>query len=133
MRNRLSVFLLLAAGLLHGAAPLFAHHGVAEYQMNKRVVVKGIVTSYEFTNPHVEIYIDTKDAKGRLEKWQGEMTSPNMLIRNGWARTTLHVNDQVTLIGFPSKRGDSILRVEKVLGPDGKELPGAGAHNSSKW
>jgi hypothetical protein len=123
MKDKLLKFVILTAALFTICFPLLAHHGLAEFDRGQLVSVKGIVTDYEFTNPHAEIYIDTRDAKGNVEKWQGEMTSPNMLTRAGWTRTTLHVHDEVTLIGYPSKSGDPILRVQKVLAADARELP----------
>jgi hypothetical protein len=29
-------------------------------------------------------HVDAKNAKGEVEHWQAEATSPNHLIRNGW-------------------------------------------------
>ena len=130
MKNKLLIFaiVIMVVAFFTVSLPISAHHGLAEYDRGQLVSVKGIVTEYQFTNPHAEIYIETKDGEGRIEKWQGEMTSPNMLTRAGWTRTTLHVHDEVTLIGYRSKRGDPIMRVQKVLAADARELPRHSSH-----
>jgi hypothetical protein len=113
--------LLIIAGLIV-SLPVFAHHGSAAYDNAKSLSIKGVVTEYNFVNPHVEIFIDAKNANGDIEKWQGELNSPNLLAHRGWSRSTIKVGEEVTLVGFPAKSGAKSLRLEKVLGPDGKPL-----------
>ena len=120
------LLVLLAASI---AAPVFAHHGAAAYDNAKTVSIKGVVTEYNFVNPHVEIFIDSKTASGEIEKWQGELNSPNLLSHRGWSRATIKTGEEVTLVGYPAKSGAKSLRLEKVLGPDGKTL---GEHNGSE-
>jgi hypothetical protein len=82
------------------SAPLLAHHGEANYDTEKTVSVKGIVTEFEFVNPHVQISLDVKNDKGEIEKWTGEARSPAMLARyGGWDRNTIKVGDVITFYG----------------------------------
>ena len=37
-------------------------------------------------NPHGWVYLDVKNDKGDLEKWQFEFGAPNELVRRGWKR-----------------------------------------------
>ena len=67
------------------------------------------------------ISIDVKNASGSIEKWEGEMTSPNHLGRTGWTRNTIKVGDQVTLAGAPSKSGSTTMIIHKVL-KNGQEI-----------
>ncbi len=80
------------------------------------------MTEFEFINPHVEIYIEVKDDKGKVEKWVGEANSPNVLTRHGWSREIIHAGDQITLIGNRTKNGTFMLRLQKVVLADGREL-----------
>jgi hypothetical protein len=114
--------LTAAIGLLAISVPLLAHHGAAAYDMTKSTAAKGAVTDFKFTNPHVLIYIASKNDKGEVEKWQGELTSPNRLARSGWNQTTLKVGDQITLIGAPAKNGVHTLWITKILGTDGQPM-----------
>ena len=104
------------------AVPLPAHHGTSPYDSTKLTTVKGAVTSFEFINPHVEIYMDVKADDGKIQKWVGEANSPGVLARHGWSRDIIHAGDQITLIGNRTKNGTFMLRLQKVVLPDGREL-----------
>ena len=53
--------------LLFAAATLVAHHSnAAQFDSTKRVTLKGEVTKIEWTNPHAYIYINVKDAAGKV-------------------------------------------------------------------
>jgi uncharacterized protein DUF6152 len=113
---------ILMVGLLALSGRALAHHGAANYDMAKSVTVKGTVTEFVFANPHTLIYIEAKDESGTIQKWQGELTSPNRLARAGWTKSTLKVGDQITLVGAPSKSGAPVLWLQRVLSPAGVEL-----------
>ena len=118
----LSLVLSLAA--LFVSAPILAHHGETNYDTDKLVSIKATVTSFQFINPHVQIFLDEKNDKGEIEKWTCEARSPAMLVRNGdWDKNTLKPGDVITAIGFQSKNGAKILRLKKIVLSDGKELP----------
>jgi hypothetical protein len=113
--------MLLFVALLM-ASPLLAHHGTSPYDSSKLTTVKGAVTNFEFINPHVEIYIDVKTDDGKIQKWVGEANSPNVLTRHGWSREIMHPGDTITLIGNRTKNGTFMLRLQKVVLADGREL-----------
>ena len=92
--------------------------------MNKWVTLKGTVTSFDWTNPHSYVYLDVKDDKGNVEKWTSEGGSPLMLTRYGWNRNIIKKGDQVTVSGHPAKDGSKFMRLEKLVLPNGQELPG---------
>jgi hypothetical protein len=101
----------------------FAHHGAAGYDTTKIVTIKGTVTDFHFSNPHVEISLNVKKDDGSVESWQGELNSPNILSRAaGWKSNTLKPLDEVILVGYRAKNGLKILRLEKVSLSDGTEL-----------
>jgi Family of unknown function (DUF6152) len=114
----LAVTLFIVSGIL-----AFAHHGAAGYDTTKLVTIRGIVTDFHFSNPHVEISLDVKKDDGSVESWQGELNSPNILSRaSGWKSNTLKPRDEVILVGYRAKNGLKILRLEKVSLADGTEL-----------
>ena len=58
------VLALLAVAVLAVTGTAFAHHGAAAYDMAKAVTVKGVVSEFQFINPHVLITIDVKSDDG---------------------------------------------------------------------
>src|SRR5277367_6453705 len=111
------------AGLLIAGAPLLAHHSfAAEYDSSKKVELKGVVTKFEWMNPHAHFYMDVKDADGKVANWNLELASPNMLVRNGWRRTSLKEGDQVVVVASQAKDATNTASVETVTLPDGRKL-----------
>jgi hypothetical protein len=97
-------------------SPLLAHHSfAAEFDAAKPVTLTGIVTRFEWMNPHAHLYIDVKETA-----WACEMASPNVLLRAGWTRNSLKPGDVVTINGFLAKDGSHFLNVRSVLLPDGR-------------
>jgi hypothetical protein len=114
------------AGLLLLSVSLSAHHGQAGYNTTETVTVMGAVTDFQFVNPHSIVGLDVKDDKGETQAWQGELTSPNHLIRAGWTATTLKSGDHVTMAGYRAKSGANSMWITKIS-VNGEELKmGAG-------
>jgi len=47
------------------------------------------VTEIVWANPHVQIFLDVKNEKGKVRELGHESQSPGILHRNGWNRTSL--------------------------------------------
>ena len=113
----------LIVGLLLAPLPAVAHHAfAAEFDSNKTITVQGSVVKVEWTNPHIWIYVDMKNAAGQAEQWQCEGGSPNTLARQGWSRDTLKPGDQVTIEGFRAKNGSTTCNSRTVKTAEGKTL-----------
>ena len=114
-----------AAVLLFTAIPTSAHHAfAAEYDANKLVTVSGIVTTFEWTNPHALLYVNGKDAEGKVASWKFEMGSPGGLEGRGWKKTDLKNGDQITVDGYAAKDGRNVANVRTVKLADGRKLFG---------
>jgi len=121
MRNRST--LLMAGALLWSAIPVLAHHSFAsEFDSNKSITLKGVVTKVEWLNPHAWFYIDVKDDSGGVQHWQCESGPPNILARNGWRKDSLKPGDEVTVYGFRAKDGTTTANAREVLLPSGKKV-----------
>jgi hypothetical protein len=129
MKNASGTTFAVAAVLLALAGAASGHHGTANYDMTKVVTVKGTVGDFQFINPHVEIFIDVKDDKGNVQKWQAETNSPNLLHRAGWTKDSLKRGDEITVSGNRAKDGSNLMRLDKVVLSNGKELPLANGSN----
>jgi|SRR5580693_9268703 hypothetical protein len=118
--KKFGLVLAVTFALLLVSAPIFAHHGEANYDTDHVVAVKGTVTDFQFINPHTLISLDVKNDKGEIEKWSCEARSPSMLVRvGGWDKTTLKVGDVITVYGYKSKNGSTVMRLQKLTLADG--------------
>src|SRR6202165_3165090 len=84
-KHRLN-FLIAGVRLPAVGIPLLAHHGNAAYDDKNPITIKGTVTEFAWTNPHVQIYLDVKDDKGKVVHWSVETYSPGKLGRAGWQK-----------------------------------------------
>jgi hypothetical protein len=122
VNSDLRIILVGFLTFLRASVPVLAHHGQAAYDTTKLVTVQGTVLEFQYINPHVQIYIEVKDDKGQVQKWDGEAGNTLALHRHGWSSKTLKPGDGVTLTGFRTKSGTNEIRLKKVVMADGKEL-----------
>ena len=120
MKSRFLLFPALMIGLAIFCGPVIAHHGSSVYD-SKLTTYKGTVTDYQFMNPHTEIWFDATGTDGKTEKWTAEAPSLTTMARLGWNKTIFKPGDQVTFVGNVAKSGAKIIRLRKVVFPNGKE------------
>jgi hypothetical protein len=94
MAHNLGIVAFLG-GLLAISVPLSAHHGGASFDTTKTVTVKGIVTDFIWTNPHVLLRLDVKEANGTVTNWVVEVWNPITQTNRGWSRTTFKAGDEL--------------------------------------
>jgi Family of unknown function (DUF6152) len=122
MKKYRQKFLIAAAALLLIGIPLWAHHGNAAYDDKNPITIKGTVTEFAWVNPHVQIYLDVKDDKGKVVHGSVETYSPGKLVRAGWTKESVKVGDQVSINLIPARNGSPVGFLHKLVLPDGKVL-----------
>jgi hypothetical protein len=108
MRNKLGIISFAMIGLLSICVPLLAHHGNAAYEPDKSVNVKGTVTDYIWSNPHVFVKVDVKDDSGNVAHWIVEAQNPVSMLQIGWTKNTFKPGDQVEIDAMPAKNGNPV-------------------------
>jgi hypothetical protein len=124
MRRKLVVIVAgLALGATGMAVSLSAHHAfAAEFDANKPVQMKGIVTKMEWLNPHVWLHMDVKQPDGTVENWAFEAGTPNVLFRRGFTRKSLLPGTVVLIDGYRAKDGSRRANGRDLTFEDGKKL-----------
>ena len=113
------VFVILA--LVSVVVPLSAHHSWP-VSYDRLVTVKGTVLEFTWANPHPMMTLEVQTTDGRAEKWQIGGPAINRMEANGWTRTTVKPGDMITGIGYQFADGQKVVRLERAVLPNGKEL-----------
>jgi uncharacterized protein DUF6152 len=108
MIKTLRTISLAALGLLAVSLPLSAHHGNAAYDADKLITVKGTVTDYVWSNPHVFVKLDGKDDSGNAVHWIVEAQNPVSMTQIGWTKNTFKLGDAVEIDAMPAKNGNPV-------------------------
>jgi len=123
-RNVLLAMMMWGATAAHAAA----HHSFsAEFDINKPVTLTGTVTMVRWSNPHGWIYVDVKDANGKVVNWAFETAAANQLYRRGWRPDDIPSGTVVTVDGWLARNGTPMANTDKITLPDGRKLLGAAA------
>ena len=121
MITRLQILALGAVGIFATASPSIAHH-VWPVDRSREITVKGTVTGYDWSNPHVMIDLDVNGDDGRVEKWKVGGPNTARMAANGWDKNTLEAGDAITAVGYRFSDGSNTLRLQKIVMSNGKEL-----------
>lgn len=113
------------------APAAIAHHGVApHYDVNRPVDIEGVVTKFDFINPHAFVYVAVTADSGDEQVWQCELASRSVLTRNGLTAGTFQAGDSVRIEGVAGRHNPtgcalrtawladgSVLRASELFGP----------------
>lgn len=121
MKSKLLGLLAMAASLSLSTAAWAHHSFAAEYDSNQLITLKGVITKVDWTNPHIYVHLDVKDANGNVVNWSLEGYPPNTLKRTGLSRDLLKVGDTVTITAYKSKDGSNTGAGREVTFADGSK------------
>src|SRR5215510_4561873 len=126
------VLSLLACALLLGTLPAWCHHAFAtDFDAEKSVGIKGIVTKIDWANPHVWFYLNVKAENGTIENWGFEMGGPNSLRNSGWTKETMKIGDELQVEGSLAKNGSRNVNAKSVMmASTGKKLGAASSQGN---
>ena len=111
----------IVLALVCAVMPLAAHHSWP-VSNDRLVTVKGKVIEFVWANPHPMMTLEVQANDGRMEQWQIGGPALLRMAANGWSKTTVKTGDVITGIGYQYADGQKIVRLERVVLADGKEL-----------
>ena len=106
MRNSNLPSLIKATMIFAFASSAMGHHSITpHYDSSNPITVSGVVTEFQFVNPHAFIYLDVEQPDGSVANWNCEMQAAVILRHSGWTEELLLPGTRVTVSG-PSARRD---------------------------
>ena len=106
MTDRFKTAAVIVTSLSMASVPAVAHHSFSMFDAQKNITLIGTVKEFQWTNPHVVIWVDVIDAvTSQPVTWAIEHTSTGNLRRDGWTRETLRPGDKVEVVGSPLRDG----------------------------
>jgi hypothetical protein len=104
MTNKTFGSLIVILSVLVTAGTLCAHHAFSPtFDGDKVVRVQGVVTRFEWSNPHSYIILDLKGADGKTEQWGLEGPPPFQLQRRGYEATSITPGEPVEACGYGTR------------------------------
>lgn len=84
--------------------PAIAHHSNPYYfDMAKMMTLEGVVLRVRWINPHIILYLQSKNEKGELETWVIHGSSPSNAVRQVGLKDRLQPGISVTARAWPSR------------------------------
>lgn len=99
----------------HATAPLF--------DTNQSIYVTGVVKTVSWRNPHGMIELDVTDENGEVSEWEIETGAISVLRNRGFDVDVIHIGDEVTFAGSPSRRNLPQVWASSALLENGYEYP----------
>ena len=117
--------LAIGISLVGAALPVSAHHGfAAEYDRTHTLTLVGKLTKVQLENPHGWLYIDAKDAQGKVVNWALELPGPAVLRRGGFTpdtfQTIMTSGEIVTVTAYAARDGSKHAFGGSLLRADGQ-------------
>jgi hypothetical protein len=114
---------IVAAGVLLAADSARAHQSfAAQFDVNKPIVLSGILTRMEWVNPHGRMYVDVTSTDGGVQRWTVQTGGTTQLLRRGFVKADFPAGIEVTIKGFRARDGSRTLHGESVTLKDGRDF-----------
>lgn len=126
--NRFSVFWIFFL-MLTVTVPALAHHSFTMYDTTKTMTLHGTVKSFEWSNPHIVLWMYAERAGAPPELWGLELSSPGNMRSQGWTRRSLQSGDKIVVELAPRRNGDHGGWLNKVTTASGVVLKSTSLRN----
>lgn len=98
-----------------------AHHSAAQFDFAQTVRIEGVVKEMRVANPHIALFLEIKDEKGkRVIEYEGH--SRNNVYRRGWRPDMVQTGDTINIEIAPMRTGEDGGYVKTFILKDGTEF-----------
>jgi len=110
-------------GFAVSVLPVLAHHSVpAQFDVDREIAVRGMVTRIEWTNPHARLWVDARSDDGTVSGWEMELPPPNALKRQLGGQDFVKQGDQISVSVWRAKDGSRVAHALTLTAPDGRVM-----------
>jgi hypothetical protein len=114
------------------AGPASAHHSFGTFLMNENIELNGVVTKFDYVNPHSWLEFDVKGTDGKTMSYRCEMRSATTLRRSGWTQEMFAAGTKITVQGSPDRTDPHACYVSTLVFADGTTLDRYGQRIETK-
>ena len=108
----------LGCGFLLAVSTVDAHHSISgAYDTRREIKIEGVVTQFEFINPHAFLTVEVRDAGGVPQRWRVELDDRGELSEIGMTARTLQPGNEVIVLGSPARRETNQLYLARLDRP----------------
>jgi len=98
----------LLAATMSGAGAALGHHSTAVDNMDKTVTIDGTVRVFQWSNPHVWLWVNVPEHNGaQAQVWGVESAAPVQLSRKGIKWNSFKAGDVVEVTIHPLRSGQN--------------------------
>jgi hypothetical protein len=114
---------LAAVSVLFAAVSLSAHHSAVLFDLSKTYTVTGTMMKVDWRNPHVEIFVESKEANF-TGTWEFETGAPSWFRNRNIAKADLDraIGQVVKVEGVRAKDGSLYGYIYKITFADSTSL-----------
>lgn len=92
------------AAVIAAGIPVAAHHSNPHYfDMVKAITLEGVVLRVRWINPHIILYMQSKDETGAPETWVIHGSSPSNAVRQVGLKERLQPGTPITARAWPAR------------------------------
>jgi hypothetical protein len=117
---------VLALSGMAWAGTSSAHHSFAMFHSDHQVKVTGTVTRFDWTNPHIYLFVTGGEVGKEAKPMTIEGASPGILNRIGWKFNMIKTGDKVTMVIAPLRSGEPGGLLKEIKLPDGRVFNNGG-------
>lgn len=111
-RSTRVVLAALVAGFLCEA---HAHHSFAIYDIDNKIQRTGVLTLFEFSQPHIQLVLEAELEDGSMESWEIESMAPRRWDSFEHPRDVAAVGETVTILGWPARDGSDTMALSTII------------------